>query len=217
MNLFNLSLIFKLPICASIALMGLVTLSSPSQADTADAYFAGGCFWCTEADFEKIEGVISVTSGFMGGEIENPPYEMVASGKTKHRETVYVRFDDNVTTYQQLLDAFWRMHDPSDAGGSFVDRGFQYSSAIYYRNAEQYELAKGAIAALEASKKYANSIATDLVEASEFYAAEDYHQDYYLKSPIRYKYYRYRSGRDQHLEPLWANDDTSYQIANPSD
>jgi len=217
MEILNYKTKLHLTISAFAIFAAVVMTSTPSKADIVDAYFAGGCFWCTEADFEKIEGVVSVTSGFMGGEIKNPPYELVASGQTKHRETVNVRFDDQIATFQNLLDAFWRMHDPSDKGGSFVDRGFQYSSAIYYTNNSQRDLAEGAISALEAAAKYDKPIATELVEASEFFAAEDYHQDYYKKSLIRYKYYRFRSGRDQHVEPLWADDDTSYQAIKPKD
>ena len=199
-----------------IALLGLVSFTitnTPALAepDMQTAYFAGGCFWCTETDFEKIDGVSEVIAGFMGGEKANPSYIDVASGKTQHRETVKVVFDPGRVSYQKLLSAFWRMHDPSDATGSFVDRGRQYSSAIYYVDAEQRRLAKGGVKALDASGKFDTQIATSIEPASEFYLAEDYHQDYYLKSPLKYKYYRYRSGRDQFIEAIWAGDDTVYQ------
>jgi peptide methionine sulfoxide reductase msrA/msrB len=201
-----------------IALLGLVSFTitnTPALAepDMQTAYFAGGCFWCTETDFEKIDGVSEVIAGFMGGEKANPSYIDVASGKTQHRETVKVVFDPGRVSYQKLLSAFWRMHDPSDATGSFVDRGRQYSSAIYYVDAEQRRLAEGGAKALDASGKFETPIATSIEPASEFYVAEAYHQDYYLKSPLKYKYYRYRSGRDQFIEAMWAGDDTVYQSA----
>ena len=201
-----------------IALFGLVSFiltNNPALAEPnhRTAYFAGGCFWCTETDFEKIDGVSEVISGFMGGEKANPSYNDVASGRTQHRETVKVVFDPARVSYQQLLSAFWRMHDPSDATGSFVDRGRQYSSAIYYVDAEQRRLAEGGAKALDASGKFETPIATSIEPASEFYVAEAYHQDYYLKSPLKYKYYRYRSGRDQFIEAMWAGDDNVYQSA----
>lgn len=176
------------------------------------AYFAGGCFWCTEADFEKIEGVADVVSGFMGGDEANPSYEMVASGQTGHRETVEVIYDPNRVSYQKLLSAFWRMHDPSDGGGSFVDRGFQYSSAIYVTNDDEKRLALGAIQALNEAKKYERPIATVVTPARLFYRAEEYHQDYYKKASYRYTYYRYRSGRDEHIHKKWDTDQKIYQI-----
>ena len=179
----------------------------------ASAYFAGGCFWCTEADFEKIPGVTAVTSGYMGGEKANPAYREVASGRTKHRETVHVQYDPQKLDYQTLLSAFWRMHDPSDAGGSFVDRGRQYGSAIYYVNETQRRLAEGAVAALAAANKFDRPIATEIAAAKPFYIAEDYHQDYYKTNPLRYKYYRYRSGRDQFIAQYWQGDEQLYQAA----
>ena len=175
------------------------------------AYFAGGCFWCTEADFEKIDGVGDVISGFMGGAKANPSYEDVAYGRTTHREVVKVPYDDTKVTYQQLLSAFWRMHDPTDGKGSFVDRGRHYGSAIYYADDRQKRLAKGAIDALNKSGKFSRPIATELAEAGAFYRAEAYHQDYYKKAALKYKYYRLRSGRDQFINAVWTGDDTVYQ------
>lgn len=196
---------------------GTVAIAEPADnmamASQQTAYFAGGCFWCTETDFEKIDGVSEVISGFMGGKTANPAYADVASGRTRHRETVKVIFDPTRVSYQNLLSAFWRMHDPWDGMGSFVDRGRQYSSAIYYVDTEQKRLAEGAVAALNASAKIDRPIATAIEPASAFYAAEAYHQDYYLKSPLKYKYYRYRSGRDQFIDEVWAGDMTVYQTA----
>jgi peptide methionine sulfoxide reductase msrA/msrB len=202
-------------IVAALALAIGVSFSLPAAAIAADkvAYFAGGCFWCTEADFEKIEGVGDVISGFMGGAEPNPTYRDVAYGRTTHRETVKVPYDDSKVSYQQLLSAFWRMHDPSDGKGSFVDRGRHYSSAIFYVDAEQKRLAEGAIAALKKSGKFDRPITTELAKADGFYAAEDYHQDYYKKAATKYKYYRFRSGRDQFIKAVWKGDAKVYQLA----
>ena len=201
-----------------IAVLGFVSLflagnSALAAPNYRIAYFAGGCFWCTETDFEKIDGISEVISGFMGGKQVNPSYNDVASGRTQHRETVKVVFDPARVSYQQLLSAFWRMHDPSDASGSFVDRGRQYGSAVYYVDDDQRRLAEGGVQALDAAGKFDTPIATSIEPASEFYPAEAYHQDYYLKSSLKYKYYRYRSGRDQFIEKVWAGDDTVYQSA----
>ena len=194
-----------------VCLFIISTPLSAQAANVATAYFAGGCFWCTEADFEKIPGVTMVISGFMGGTKKNPTYEGVAYGSTRHRETVKVVYDPDQVSYQTLLSAFWRMHDPSDAGGSFVDRGRHYGSAIYVADAEQRRLAEGAVKTLSAAKKFDKPIATQIADTTAFYPAEGYHQDYYKKNPLKYKYYRYRSGRDQFIEKYWAGDDTVYQ------
>lgn len=186
---------------------------SGGSHDKAIAYFAGGCFWCTESDFETMAGVQNVISGFMGGKKHNPSYSAVAGGRTQHRETVKVIYDPAQVSYQELLSAFWRMHDPSDASGSFVDRGRQYSSAIYYVNRKQQRLAQGAIKALNESGKFKKPIATVVEKAGKFYAAENYHQDYYLRNSFRYKYYRFRSGRDQFIAKVWDGDDKIYQSA----
>ena len=181
--------------------------------DAEVAYFAAGCFWCVESDFEKVPGVGEVVSGYMGGTVENPTYEQVASHTTGHREAVEVRYDPDVVEYQQLLDAFWRMHDPTDADGSFVDRGESYTSAIFYADAEQQRLAAGSKAALAASGKFEEPIATVIAPAETFYVAEDYHQDYHTKNPLRYGVYRAASGRDQFISRVWQDDTTVYQLA----
>ena len=172
--------------------------------DTAVATFAGGCFWCTEADFEKVPGVVEVVSGYTGGDVENPTYQQVSTGTTGHIEAVRVRYDPDVITYEGLLAAYWRMFDPTDAGGSFVDRGEQYTSAIWYHDEAQKRAAEASKAALAESGRYDEPIVTPILPATTFYEAEDYHQDYYDKNPIRYNFYRYNSGRDQYLEKTWG-------------
>ena len=170
------------------------------------AYFAGGCFWCVEADFEKKHGGIKeVISGYMGGTVENPKYEEVSAGETGHRESVEVIYDPKLTSYQDLLDIFWHSIDPTDADGSFVDRGFQYSSAIFYKNENEKKLAEES--KKEIQKKFDKPIATAIIPATEFYVAEEYHQDYYKKNPLRYKYYRGASGRDQFIEETWGKEE----------
>lgn len=189
-------------------------LSSTGSSDSTGysvAYFAGGCFWCVEADFEKKTGVIDAISGYMGGTVANPSYQQVASGSTGHYEAVEVRYDPSLISYQQLLDTFWRLHDPSDAGGSFVDRGQQYGSAIFYASAQEKALAEGAVQALLEAGKF-SSIATVIAEATEFYPAEDYHQNYYQTHSRRYNFYRFGSGRDQFIARVWKDDTTVYQL-----
>ncbi|PSN19118.1 methionine sulfoxide reductase [filamentous cyanobacterium CCP5] len=180
--------------------------------DEAVAYFAAGCFWCVEADFEKLAGVSEAVSGYMGGTVENPTYDQVSSHTTGHRETVEVNYDPDVINYQELLDAFWRMHDPTDGGGSFVDRGESYTSAIFFVNDQQQRLAEGSKQALEASGKFEAPIATVIEPADNFYPAEDYHQDYYTERPVRYNFYRANSGRDQFIDEVWDTDTTVYQL-----
>ncbi|MGA1869713.1 MAG: peptide-methionine (R)-S-oxide reductase MsrB [bacterium] len=170
------------------------------------ATFAGGCFWCMESPFEQLEGVISVTSGYTGGQKENPTYEEVSSGNTGHREAIEIIFDPSILSYQKLLEVFWRQIDPTDSAGQFVDRGSQYRTAIFYHNEQQKELAERSKKALYESQRYARPIVTDIIPAAPFYPAERYHQDYYQKHPFQYKLYRSRSGRDEYLENTWANE-----------
>lgn len=170
------------------------------------ATFAGGCFWCMEIPFEKMDGVIDVISGYTGGKLENPTYEQVSSGKSGHLEAVQIAYDPGKISYEKLLDIFWRQIDPTDSGGSFVDRGPQYRSAIFYHNEEQKQAAEKSKDAIAASGKYDGLIATEIIEYDKFYPAEEYHQDYYKKNPIRYKFYRHGSGRDQYLKKIWGTD-----------
>jgi peptide methionine sulfoxide reductase msrA/msrB len=182
-----------------------------APADLSVAYFAGGCFWCVESNMEKVHGVHDVVSGYMGGHVPDPTYEQVTRGDTGHREIVAVYYDPARVEYQALLDAFWRLHDPSDAGGSFVDRGFQYSSAIYVVDDEQRTLAEGSRDALAASGKFEAPIATEIEEAATFYPAEDYHQDFAKRNAVRYNVYRAASGRDRFIARVWDGDKTVYQ------
>ncbi len=170
------------------------------------ATFAGGCFWCTEADFEKLQGVVKVISGYTGGQKENPTYQEVSSGKTGHVEAVQVFYDPVKITYEGLLDFFWRHIDPTDSGGQFVDRGSQYRSVIFYRDEEQKRLAEKSKEELNQSGKFNQPIVTDILKLTKFYEAEEYHQDYYEKNPLRYKFYRYHSGRDQFLAKGWGKE-----------
>ena len=167
------------------------------------ATFAGGCFWCMEAPFEKLKGVKEVISGYTGGYKENPAYKEVSSGTTGHFEAIQVSYDPSQISYSQLLDVFWRQVDPTDPGGQFVDRGQQYTTAIFYHSDKQKEEAKASKARLQDSGRYTASLVTPIRKASQFYRAEDYHQDYYKKNPIRYKFYRFNSGRDRYLKGIW--------------
>jgi peptide methionine sulfoxide reductase msrA/msrB len=170
------------------------------------ATLAGGCFWCTEADFEKLPGVVKVVSGYTGGHKENPTYEEVSSGKTGHVEAVQVYYDPSKVTYKELLDYFWRHVDPTDPNGQFVDRGSQYRSVIFYHNEEQKRLAEKSKEELSRSGKFDKPIVTEIIKFTKFYEAEEYHQDYYKKNPIRYHYYRFASGRDQFLKKAWGKE-----------
>jgi len=170
---------------------------------TASAVFAGGCFWCTESDFEKVDGVVEVISGYTGGQIENPSYEQVSSGSTGHIEAVKIIYDPSKISYEELLDVFWRHVDPTDPGGQFVDRGDQYRSAIFYANENERQIAEASRDRLEESRRFTNPVATLIEPLGVFFPAEDYHQDYYKKNPIRYKWYRSGSGRDAFLKKTW--------------
>ena len=170
------------------------------------ATFAGGCFWCAEADFEKVPGVVKAVSGYAGGTKENPSYEEVSAGTTGHVEAVQIYYDPAKVAYEELLDYFWRHIDSTDSGGQFVDRGSQYRSVIFYHDEEQKRLAEKSKEKLSTSGKFDKPIATEIIKLTKFYEAEEYHQDYYKKNPIRYKYYRFGSGRDQFLKKAWGSD-----------
>jgi peptide methionine sulfoxide reductase msrA/msrB len=168
------------------------------------ATFAGGCFWCVESDFEKVDGVVEVISGYTGGKKEDPTYEEVSTGVTGHLEAVQVLYDPTRITYRELLDVYWRHVDPTDPGGQFVDRGSQYRSAIFYHDDEQKRLAEESREELNQSGRFEKPITTEILPLSRFYRAEDYHQDYYKTNPMRYQFYRLNSGRDQSLKKVWS-------------
>ncbi len=172
----------------------------------AKATFAGGCFWCMEPPFDKLDGVISTTSGYTGGERRHPTYGEVSSGRTAHAEAVEVVYDPVKISYAQLLDVFWVNIDPLTRNRQFCDHGAQYRTAIFFHDAEQERLARESKRRIEASGRFADPVVTQIVEAAEFWAAEDYHQDYYMKNPIRYKFYRFGCGRDRRLKELWGDD-----------
>lgn len=180
-------------------------MSEPTKL--AKATFAGGCFWCMEPPFDKLDGVISTTSGYTGGNKKNPTYEEVSAGATGHAEAIEVVFDPAKISYRRLLEVFWRNIDPTTVNRQFCDVGDQYRTAIFYHGEEQERLAEESKKKLEESGKLSRPIVTEITAAGEFYPAEDYHQNYYEKNPLRYKFYRYSCGRDERLEQLWGDDD----------
>ena len=195
---------------ASLVLLGLVLISllGAPGAGAAEkrkkAIFAGGCFWCMEKPFEQLDGVFSVTSGYIGGKTVNPTYENYGAGG--HIEAIEIAYDPTKLSYTKLLDVFWRQIDPTDSGGQFVDRGHAYISGIYYLDEEQRQLAEKSRNELTSRKVFAKPIVTPILPATAFFPAEEYHQDYYKKNPIRYRYYRGGSGRDQFLEKIWGQE-----------
>jgi peptide-methionine (S)-S-oxide reductase len=176
--------------------------STPGGTPLAKATFAGGCFWCMEPPYDELEGVSSSISGYIGGTTKNPTYEQVSAGMTGHTEAVEITYDPKKVSYEKLLDVFWRNIDPLTANAQFCDSGSQYRSAIFYHDQTQKTLAEASKKRLQS--RFKQPIVTEIVRASEFYPAEDYHQDYYKKNPIRYKIYRYGCGRDSRLEELWG-------------
>ena len=192
----------------AIVLIGAWSLQPTSQAGAdatfGKAYFAGGCFWCMEEAFEKVEGVLSATSGYMGGTVANPSYEEVSAGRTGHAESVEVVYDPAKVSYQKLLDAFWLNIDPVTPNAQFCDHGNQYRSAIFFQTDEEKRTSETSKQTIEQSSRFKDQIVTQIVMASQFYPAEEYHQDFYKKNPIRYKFYKYNCGRAQRLETLWG-------------
>ena len=192
--------IISIAIALSLAFIASAAGQGASQQQIAT--FAGGCFWCVEADFDKVEGVISTTSGYTGGHMANPTYEQVSHGGTGHAEAVEIAYDPAKVSYSRLLDVFWHNIDPLAKDRQFCDHGDQYRSAIFYRGEEQRALAEASKAVVQ--KRFKQPVATQIVPAGPFYKAEEYHQDYYLKNPVRYKFYRFNCGRDARLEELWG-------------
>ena len=197
----------RIALWLALAALTAAPAGAGEQADapaTASAVFAGGCFWCMEPPFEALDGVVSVTSGYTGGHVANPSYEQVSAGGTGHREAVRVEYDPARVRYEQLLEVFWHNVDPLDAGGQFCDRGPQYGSAIFVADAEQRRLAEASKRALAQAGRFDRGLATEILDTGPFYPAEEYHQDYARKNPLRYRYYRHGCGRDARLEAVWG-------------
>jgi peptide-methionine (S)-S-oxide reductase len=193
------------PLALGIASAVLGIASTSLQAETpAEAIFAGGCFWCMEPPYDRQTGVTATISGYTGGELENPTYDDVSSGDTDHIEVVKVEYDADQISYEQLLDIYWRNIDPFAVGRQFCDVGDQYRSAIFYQNDEQRELAEASKEAME--ERFDETITTEILPADTFWAAEEYHQNYYEKNPVRYKFYRFSCGRDGRLEEVWGDE-----------
>ncbi len=195
-------------VAAATAMAGSDSMKKPAETAVTrleKATFAGGCFWCMEAPFDKLPGVVSVTAGYTGGKVNNPTYEQVSAGGTGHAEVVRVVFDPSRIGYARLLDVFWRNTDPTVVDRQFCDVGSQYRTGIFYHSEEQRLLALQSKEALERTKRFKEPIVTEVTKAGEFYPAEEYHQHYYKKNPIRYSYYRNGCGRDRRLKELWGD------------
>ena len=178
--------------------------SGPKAPATARATFAGGCFWCMEEAFDKVPGVVATVSGYTGGQTKNPSYEQVSGGRTGHAESVQVEYDPARVSYEKLVDVFWHNVDPTQADGQFCDHGSQYRTAIFYHTEDQRRIAEASRAALAKNAPFKGEIVTQVVKADVFYPAEDYHQDYHLKNPVRYKFYKSGCGREARLRQLWG-------------
>jgi len=189
-----------------LSLLCLLLLSLPTHAATSLATFAGGCFWCMEPPFDKLDGVLSTTSGYTDGHKIDPTYKEVSAGTTGHTEAIQIEYDPDIISYEKLLAVFWKNIDPTALDYQFCDHGSQYRSGIFYHDELQKNAAEKSLAALKKTKPFAQDVVTEITAASRFYPAEDYHQDYYQKNPLRYKYYRYACGRDSRLDELWGKD-----------
>ncbi len=206
--MFKINLLMSWGVVA--LLIGGLLIISPAGGHADDglqhskATFAGGCFWCMEEAFEKVEGVTSAVSGYIGGQVENPTYEQVSTGGTGHAESIEVTFDPSKVTYAKLLEVFWRNVDPTTPNAQFCDHGNQYRTAIFYHDEKQKQLIDESKQKIEVSKTFPEAIVTEISPASTFYIAEEYHQDFYSKNPIRYKYYKWNCGRVKRLEQLWG-------------
>ena len=195
---------FRLIAALALALASAAASAQPKGLETA--IFAGGCFWCVESDFDKVPGVVSTTSGYTGGHTDHPSYHEVSAGGTGHAESVEIAFDPKVVSYQKLLEVYWHSIDPTVKDRQFCDVGSQYRTAIFYLNDEQKRLAEESRAQIERSKPFKSPIVTEIVKAGTFWPAEEYHQDYYKKNPLRYHFYREGCGRDARLKQLWGSE-----------
>jgi peptide-methionine (S)-S-oxide reductase len=202
-KIFSLTFSPVLLLLFTVAPLGYASGQSGKSLETAT--FAGGCFWCLEPPFDTLTGVISTTSGYTGGTTKNPRYEEVSAGNTGHAEAVQIKYDPSKISYSRLLQIFWHNIDPTTVNRQFCDSGNQYRSAIFYHNETQKKLAVKSKQVLEKTKTFRQTIVTEITPAGTFYPAEEYHQDYYRKNPLRYKYYRYSCGRDKRLEELWGS------------
>lgn len=201
--MFDRRLLILLCWAASLVAQPLAA-QDKSAPKLATAIFAGGCFWCMEPPYDVLPGVVSTTSGYIGGQVKNPTYQQVSAGATGHTEAVQVVYDPAKVSYEKLLEVFWRNIDPTTPNAQFCDHGSQYRSGIFYLDDEQRRLAQASRDRIERTKPFREPIVTEITAATTFYRAEDYHQDYYQKNPLRYKYYRARCGRDERLEHLWG-------------
>jgi peptide-methionine (S)-S-oxide reductase len=204
------STVFVLTASLVLVMSGSAAPSQPGPlpgAHLEKATFAGGCFWCMVGPFDKLPGVVKVLSGYTGGRTKNPTYEQVSSGDTGHAESVEITYDPTRISYERLLDVYWHNVDPLNPNGQFCDYGTQYRTAIFYHDAVQQRLAEESKASIDRSHHFKQPIVTQIVAATEFYPAEEYHQDYYKKNPVRYKFYRYNCGRDARLTSLWGKSD----------
>ncbi|MEL6678205.1 MAG: peptide-methionine (S)-S-oxide reductase MsrA [Pseudomonadota bacterium] len=185
----------------------LAAVTLPAQAEMREtAIFAGGCFWCVESDFDKIDGVLETTSGYIGGHLDNPTYKQVVREDTGHYEAVRITYDADVVSYDTLLNAFWRSVNPTDAGGQFCDRGASYRTAVFALDTDQRDAALASKAEIDESAVLDKPVVTPVLDAPRFWPAEEYHQDYYLKNPLRYTYYRYSCGRDAEVRAVWGDE-----------
>lgn len=198
-------MILRLLLATALFATSLNTIAADRNTETAT--FAGGCFWCMEPPFDKLDGVLSTTSGYTGGHQANPTYQQVSAGNTGHTEAIQIEYDPTKINYDELLSVFWKNIDPTTADRQFCDKGNQYRPGIFYHNEQQKIAAEKSLVRLQQSKPFTEAIVTEVTAASTFYPAEEYHQDYYQKNPLRYKYYRFSCGRDQRLEQLWGKAD----------
>ncbi len=199
--------VFAMALLLSAGLsIGAASVSSAAENDLEVATFAGGCFWCVEADFDAVPGVVRTISGYTGGALADPTYKRVSAGGTGHREAVQIFYDPKRVSYAALVEIFWRSVDPTDGGGQFCDRGQSYETAIFANSLEQMQQAEASKRTLQRSRILDRPVVTPIEVAGQFYPAEDYHQDYYNKNPLRYGFYRYSCGRDARVEDLWGED-----------
>ena len=194
----------SLAAASMLAALTVTTVPAATDDGLATATFAGGCFWCVESDFDKVPGVVETVSGYTGGTVADPDYKQVTKGGTGHREAVRIRYDPKRVSYERLLHIFWRSVDPTDGGGQFCDRGESYQTAIFAGNEEERRLAEASKEALEQSMVLDAPVVTPIEPAGEFYPAENYHQDYYTKNPVRYRFYRFSCGRDSRVQQVWG-------------